>query len=384
MDCYNIYDYQYTYACTLFRGGRDTKWEASKIRKRIISTFLAAVLLLTLCSGAAASGAEFLITAPVDGVSAGETFTVSVELNDNPGFCSVQFTLAYDASQMECTGAETGPLLSGVMAVTNAEAPDGAYIAAATLDAVKGDGVLGTVTFRAKKALTSYDLSLTGAKLTELTGAVIPTAVRQNTSVQPQTEPTVPTEPAAPAVSFTDTKGHWAESCIEQAVEKKLFNGYPDGSFRPDTKVTRAQFITVIWRMAGSPATQARTPFTDIVAQSAEFRTAIAWGYEKGLINGNTATTFNPAGVLTREAAMKILFFYSGGVSGTEMMFTGIYDANYTDSAQISSWAKAPMYWGVYNEILSGTSKTTLSPKGTATRAQLAKILIGYLDKFQS
>ena len=373
--------------------------EASKIRKRIISALLTAALLLSLCSMAAASEAEFLIAAPAGGTSAGETFTVSVELNGNPGFCSVQFTLAYDASQMECTDAETGPLLSGVMAVVNPEAPDGAYVAAATLDAVRGDGTLGTVTFRAKKNLTSYSLSLEGAKLTELDGTILPFTVRQTASEEPQpepaeptaptepTEPTAPTEPAesaAPAIAFTDTKGHWAESCIGQAVEKKLFNGYPDGSFRPDTKVTRAQFITVIWRMAGSPATQAKTPFTDIAAQSAEFRTAIAWGYEKGLINGNTETTFNPTGALTREAAMKILFFYSGGISGTEIMFTGIYDSGFTDSAQISSWAKAPMYWGVYNEIISGTGKTTLSPKGTATRAQLAKILIGYLDKFQN
>ena len=78
---------------------------------------------------------------------------------------------------------------------------------------------------------------------------------------------------------------------------------------------------------------------------------------------------------------MKILFFLAGGVSGGETMLTSIYDDTFTDSGEIASWAKQAMYWGVYQELISGTTATTLSPAGTATRAQLAKILVSYVDK---
>ena len=184
-----------------------------------------------------------------------------------------------------------------------------------------------------------------------------------------------------PVLTFTDLEGHWGKADVLRAAELGLFNGYADGRFGPDDNITRAQFVTVLWRMAGSPATDGKTPFADIAGQSAEFRSAIAWGYQKGYVNGVSDTAFNPTGNLTREAAMKILFLYSGGVSGMEMLFTSVYDSQYSDSGKISAWAKAPMYWGIYNCLISGTSETTLSPGTPATRAQLAKILVQYIDK---
>jgi hypothetical protein len=195
---------------------------------------------------------------------------------------------------------------------------------------------------------------------------------------EPQQEPT---ENPVKAITFTDTKDHWAESFISRASELGLFNGYPDGSFLPDQNVTRAQYVTVLYRMAGSPAVAAEAPFTDIAGQSQEFRTAIAWGYENGYLNGKGEGVFDPNGPVTRQEAMKILFGYSGGVSGMELMFTADYDAGFADSAELASWGKAPMYWGVFNSIISGTGDNMLSPQGTATRAQLAKILTVYYDR---
>lgn len=188
---------------------------------------------------------------------------------------------------------------------------------------------------------------------------------------------------AAETPTFTDTNGHWGQEFIDEAAQRGLFKGFGDGTFRPDTAVTRAQFVTVLWRMAGNPAVTAQTPFTDIADQIDEFRTAIAWAYEKGYVNGTTETTFAPGDSLTRESAMKILFGYAGGQSGMEAMFTNVYDSVFTDSSAISAWAKAPMYWGVYNTLISGTGDKVLSPQGIATRAQLAKILVNYIEKFE-
>ena len=190
-------------------------------------------------------------------------------------------------------------------------------------------------------------------------------------------------EPPVTEHLYADTEGHWSERYINAATEKGLFKGDENGFFNPDQDVTRAQFVTVLWRMAGMPTADVENvPFADINNQSEEFKSAIAWGYANGYINGTSDTTFEPDGNLTREAAVKILHAYSGGQSGMEMIFAFVYDGHFKDSNQISAWAKPSVYWGIYNKMLSGTSEDTISPQGTATRAQLAKILVNYITTY--
>jgi hypothetical protein len=189
----------------------------------------------------------------------------------------------------------------------------------------------------------------------------------------------LPLEAGAEA-AFKDVKGHWAEEFVIKAANEGLFVGDADGNFNPDANVTRAQFITVLWRMAGKPDVKEELPFTDVKNQLPEFKKAISWGYTNGYIKGTSETTFEPEATLTREAGMKILHLYSGGATGGEIQFFAIYDGLLTDSEEISSWAKSSVYWGIYNKLISGTSDKTISPKGTATRAQLARILVSYLE----
>lgn len=180
--------------------------------------------------------------------------------------------------------------------------------------------------------------------------------------------------------SFQDMKGHWAEEFVIKAADKGLFVGDAAGNFNPDANVTRAQFITVLWRMAGKPESSMELPFTDTENQFPEFKQAISWGYTNGYIKGTSETTFDPEATLTREAGMKILHLYSGGTTGGEFQFYAIYDGLLEDSDEISSWAKNSLYWGIYNKLLSGTTDTTIAPKGIVSRAQLARILVSYLD----
>jgi len=77
---------------------------------------------------------------------------------------------------------------------------------------------------------------------------------------------------------------------------------------------------------------------------------------------------------------MKILFGYAGGRSGLETMFSDTYDESFNDSTKVANWAKAPMYWAVYNNIISGMDGG-LNPEGATTRAQMSKILVEYLNK---
>lgn len=188
-------------------------------------------------------------------------------------------------------------------------------------------------------------------------------------------------DPAADGPAFSDLDGHWGSGYITEAVSRGYFNGYPDGRFGPDDIITRAQFITVLWRYAGKPEPEVPAPFEDIAGQSEEFRNAIAWGYENSYINGVGDNRFDPAGGLTREAAVSILFRFAGGNSGMEMLFASSYDAYFTDSSSVSAWAKPAMYWAYYNEIVQGTGEAELSPASVTTRAQLSAVLVKYIDR---
>ena len=333
---------------------------------------------------------------------AGDRFSVTVELTGNPGFCAAQFTLAFDSAAMVCEKAEVGPLLSETLYVTNPEATEGAIVGAATTIPVTTDGVLATLTFRATADVKDYGFVLLDPDLANVDGDPIAFSMRVGDAAPVEVPvnsptPTIPsgedgvrtgedettaTTGSGQETRFSDTANHWGAAYISKAVELGLFHGYADGSFQPDRPISRAQFMAVLYRMAGSPAENGSTPFSDIAGQSAEFRSAIAWGYRHGYIGGKAEGLFDPDGNLTRQEAMKILFSYAGEVSGVEAMFTGIYDDEFPDSGEIASWAKPGMYWAVYHEIIGG-SDVGLEPGASTTRAQMSKILVNYVQKYQ-
>lgn len=376
----------------------------------------------------------------------GKTFDVEVDLKGNPGVNVVEFHLLFDDSVLECTGVKKGRILQNMLSVVNAKYSDSsAAVAAATTDAVTGDGVVATFTFKVvKEPQTDLVLAFDKARITNDKGKSLPFEAKTaritvngkdpvapapgdsgnnpNPSDNPGTsddnppggnspgtDPGDPDNPPGggtgiidgviddviepgvddtvddiinPKSPFEDTKGHWGEAYVAKAVQKGLFKGYDEKHFGPNDPVTRGQFITVLYRLAGSPETSAKTTFKDISGEIAEFQKAIAWGFEKKYVNGKSAASFEPKSNVTRQEAMKMLFNYSGGQRGMEAMFTSTYDSRYTDSSEIADWAKDALYWGIYNTLISGTSDTTLEPGGTATRAQLAKILVIYTEKF--
>ena len=370
------------------------------MHKRILSWLMTALLLVSLLPvSAMAAGTEISISPPDTLPAVGESFTVTVDLSGNPGVAAAQFTLQFDPAVVDCQKVSTGAVLSGMLSATNPNAADGAIVAAASATASEKDGTLATFTFTVvgsgDPGFGMADLVLSDAAGDDIrctvkntaTGETVKPETPQPKPEQPKPAETVPTVPAKPETDtehlFTDTADHPLELLINAAVDRGYFEGYSDGTFRPDGRVTRGAFVTVLWRMAGKPQPAAAAPFTDIGALSAEFRQAIAWAYGKGYINGRTATTFAPSDPVSRQAALKIVFNYAGGVSGQEVLFTQIYDSTFTDSGTMADWARAPMYWGIYNELIDGTTKTTLGPAVPATRAELARILVGYVDRFE-
>lgn len=386
------------------------------------------MLILGPAPPARAAAAELRVNAPEALPKAGETFTVTVDIAGNPGFSAVQFTILFDSGTMICSDAAAGPLLSRALTATNEEAPEGAAVAAASSKPVNGDGQLASFIFTAKQDITANDFRVKINALTNELGESVAYTVKgaieekaadpgpQVPSVPDGTEKTPggtgeakpqegtsPTqgasgqkpaeEPDNPAAKpenptetvksrFTDMTGHWAAADVEKAAELGIIGGYEDGTFRPDASLTRAQFVTILYRQAGRPAVTGTTPFTDIANVNEEFRTAIAWAYEKKLVDGAAPTTFNPQGTLSRQATMKILFQLSGGIAGAEQMFYDVYDSSFSDSGTLATWARTPVYWGVYNTLIEVGEGDALSPVQATTRAQLARSMVRYIEKF--
>ncbi|MBQ7523413.1 MAG: S-layer homology domain-containing protein [Oscillospiraceae bacterium] len=353
--------------------------------KRNLGALLVLALLLTLCVPfVAAADARVTVEVPAAYPKAGETFSATVSLDGNPGLYSAQFILCYDKTAMTCNEVDLGDALLGAAGATNPNHAKGAIVGAASGTALTKDGVLAEFTFTAKKDVTAWDFTLDDLLLAGKGGKAITCTVtlpqKQTSSGQTQTG-SAPPETLL-SITFSDVAASdWYREWVMKAVSRGLFKGNADGTFHPNDPITRAQFVTVLWRMADKPAPKAAAPFADVAGESAEFRDAIAWAQENGIVQGVSQTAFSPRGKLTREAAMTILFRLAGAKSGMETLMTKIYDDGFTDSGAISAWAKPALYWGYYNGIISGTGTKTLSPQGTATRAQIAKILVGYQNK---
>jgi len=348
---------------------------------------LALVLAMVWVPVSAEEGvAKIEIRTPEALPKAGEEFEVVAYISNNPGIQGFQMDLFAENESVECTDVVIGELFEGSFSGANNKAPNGAArLALLTTEIFEEDGVLATYSFVAKTDISAFDIKVSAVKVldnkvNELSYEII--GATEVVAEQPSDEETeeVAETPAVTEHLYADTVGHWAEWYINSATEMGLFKGNADGNFNPDESVTRAQFVTVLWRMAGSPTVEDSVPFEDTDGQIEEFQNAIAWGYINGYIKGTSETTFAPDGPLTREAAMRILHLYSGGKSGMEMMLASVYNGHFEDSSSISSWAKASMWWGVYYKLISGTTKTTISPQDTTTRAQLAKILVNYIN----
>ena len=366
-----------------------------RLKKKTGRLLVLFVLAALLTLPASAAGTTLSIRAPETLPSVGETFTVSVEIGGNPGLCAAQYTLTFDRSVVSCESASVGTVLSGTLSATNPKAAGGAIVAAATVTPAEGDGAIGEFTFKVVgKGTTTF--ALTECVFTDGNGASVTTNIPSASAgtetpagptepVKPTdpTEPEKPTETETPAAgtgsqTFPDVpKTFWGYEYIEAAAAKGLVNGMTDGTFAPDREMTRAEFVTMLWRMAGKPAAAKAAPFTDVPA-NAWYRDAVNWAAEKKVVNGTSDTTFGPDGKVTRQEAVTILFRYSGGTSGMEAMLTGVYDSQFTDSGTIAPWAKNAVYWAIYNGVINGTSDTTVSPEGTASRAQVATILVRY------
>ena len=176
------------------------------------------------------------------------------------------------------------------------------------------------------------------------------------------------------ALPFTDVKeSDWYYRAVEVMYNNDIMQGMTATRFEPNTKLTRAMFVTVLYRAEGEPSSNAKSGFGD-VASNAWYAKAVAWAVKNNIVSGYDDDTFAPNDEITREQMAAIIYRYA--------KYTG-YDMNgaadikgFKDYADVSDWALAAVKWAVDIDILSGMDNNTLQPKGSATRAQCASILM--------
>ena len=174
---------------------------------------------------------------------------------------------------------------------------------------------------------------------------------------------------------FYDVQANdWFLNDVAYCYNNGLMTGMSATRFAPNETTTRAQFVTVLYRMAKSPdVSKITNSFTD-VERGSWYENAVKWAKSMGVVNGTSSTTFSPNDRITREQMVTMLYRYAGASAPSGSL-------NFSDAYRISGYARPAVLWAVQNNIVSGMPDGSFNPQGYATRAQLAKVLHMYLTK---
>lgn len=178
--------------------------------------------------------------------------------------------------------------------------------------------------------------------------------------------------------TFGDIETHWAKANIVRAVEKGLFSGIDENTFDPEGLTTRGMFITVIARLNGADLSGYKeSKFADVSPED-YFGAAVAWGNEKNIITGIDENSFAPNETLSREQIAVILYRYAQLMNKAVTETADI--SGFADYSEVADYAKDALSWANKMGVVSGRDGNMLAPKGSATRAEVATMLIRFID----
>ncbi|MDO5387975.1 MAG: NEAT domain-containing protein [Clostridia bacterium] len=233
----------------------------------------------------------------------------------------------------------------------------------------------------AGKTLIEYEVSDDGYYVITVKEFGLFAIAENNGSQEVQlTEEQITEEKAAENGLFSDISGHWAYDNIVKAVELGMFKGVTENEFAPDETATRAMVVSVLGRLAGTSINkEGETPFNDVKTDD-YFKPYVLWASENNIISGVGENKFAPNMNITREqmAVMLNKFAESNGIE-----YKNIYSAgNFSDSDNISSWARDSVDALVRAGVISGRTDGSFDPKGTATRAEIAVMLVNFVKEY--
>ena len=186
-----------------------------------------------------------------------------------------------------------------------------------------------------------------------------------------------PVEP----LPFVDVAAEdWYGDAVAAVYARGLMTGTAEDTFAPELAATRGMVVSILHRLAGSPTVNAEV-FEDVAVDD-WYGQAVAWAANEGIASGTSAETFSPNAAVTREqlAALLCNFAAQQGVDTTARSDL----SNFDDAATVSDWAQDAVSWAHAEGLIAGTSATTLSPQGEATRAQLAAMLVRFSDYLEN
>ena len=177
---------------------------------------------------------------------------------------------------------------------------------------------------------------------------------------------------------FTDVKeDDWFHDAVRYVYENGLMDGVGDGQFAPNATTNRAMVVTILYRLAGEPDVSGDVGFTDVAAGQ-WYTDAIAWAAQKGIVNGISDMEFSPSGDLTREQLATILYRYAESMGYDVSAAADL--SGFPDARDIQSYATEALSWAVAEGLLQGFEDDSLQPQSTATRAQIATILMRFCE----
>lgn len=199
---------------------------------------------------------------------------------------------------------------------------------------------------------------------------------KPETKLEPTLELKLEPEPAYGR--FPDVgQSHWAGAVIERACDLGLVNGYSNGEFGPDDNVTRGQAAVIIWNLAGKPAPEPGARSFSDVSSGTYYYSAVKWASSADVINGYAGTNnFGPEDDVTREQLAVMLWKYASYENGSMVLGGYTYYNDMSDGNRVSDYAQDGVGWCFRKNILSG-SNGQISPQGKASRAMLAKMVVG-------
>lgn len=321
--------------------------------RKFISGLLVLVLLASMLVVSAAGSSDYAEVTAVQ--ENGKLSVVVTALQDT---VSGQLTVSYDEEVLTLEKAQTAGTVSDVRnadgTVTLAYAAEGSNAIAAGQEvatvvlAYTGEEIPTKVTVRLDSFGSHEDLNQTLAALY-----------------------------MGPGLPFTDVpQGAWFCDAVEYTYYSGWFKGVTETIFQPNGTMTRAMFVTLLGRMAGVEENpNAETPFTDVRSGS-YYAGYVAWGHASGIVEGTSATTFEPNTRMTREQMATFLYRYARYMGMDTEADPEVLKA-FSDADKISSYAKEAMAWAVSCGIVEGTDKG-LEPRALSTRAQGAQILMNF------
>ena len=321
------------------------------MKKWLVLLMTVAMLVNVLGVSAMATENSAPLALSVSRAAEGGMVQVDILATEAQTVADGKLVLTYDPAVLTYVGTEAGTAWTNADQVTLSDnAKGGKVILAFANDDAAGDGVLFRVTFSG--AVSDTELALTGDYVTDK----VPVS---GLSVS-----------YCPSESFVDIRN--SVPMIHEAVDYMVGMGYMNGMdashFGPNLELNRAMMVTILYRIAGSPAASGTHTFAD-VPDGVFYTEPVIWAVQNGITTGLTANLFAPDKSLTRQELVTFLYRFAKYMEYDVTKTTDL--SAYTDFARVQPYAVEAFQWAVASGVVNGTSETTLSPENTTTRAQI-------------